>query len=480
MTSKKTIENSKLIKLLATFSGLEWKRFGRFVQSPYHNTNQQLITLYNILKKASPFEKLKDLEQERIYKNIYGQEKFKLSKFQNLCSDLYELATDFIIDVQLKKEKRKRKKILIDALFERNYELFKGASQQLIKEVETQVFYLDNDDFLLLFELNSNLHHHIEYDKYKDKQIEFEKTWMYLDAFYEDAKEQLNAETISAKKFIKLKKQLDHQLKLKLKILYKEVLNLHNNNNIIFFYTVKEKILQQWHNLKPKHKTNLLVHLLNFSLTNELIQKDFGHQEALNLYKIGIEDRLFIINGKMRDTEFFNISVMGFRYESEEWTTNFIETHERYLPKPTCLFLVPLVYAYRAMLNKNYKEVIHLTSRLSTINNLNYLEKIKRLLIRAYFEGINNGEEHYRTPLVYEIKSFSKMIVRNNKNSKQKIEANINFLNLMKKLIQLSSNKTYNLKQIESFELLLFTTKPLILKNWLQEKVIELKNAASI
>ena len=206
MTSKKTIEKSKLIKLLSTFSSLEWKRFGRFVQSPYHNTNQKVIDLYTILKKAFPFKVLKELEQERIYKKVYGTELFKLSKFQNLCSDVYELASDFIIDVHLNKEKRKKKKLLVDALSERNYELFRGVSQQLIKEVETQEYFLDEDDFLLLFELNTKLHYHIENDTYTDKQPELEKMWMYLDAFYEIFTTQLNAETISAKKFINVKK----------------------------------------------------------------------------------------------------------------------------------------------------------------------------------------------------------------------------------------------------------------------------------
>jgi len=71
LTDKKTIEKTKLIKLLSTFSSLEWKRFGRFVQSPYHNTNQTVIDLYTYLKKAFPFSVVKTLEQDRIYKKIY-------------------------------------------------------------------------------------------------------------------------------------------------------------------------------------------------------------------------------------------------------------------------------------------------------------------------------------------------------------------------------------------------------------------------
>ncbi|MEM6319533.1 MAG: hypothetical protein AAF960_17810, partial [Bacteroidota bacterium] len=60
---KKTIEKTKLIKLLSSFSSLEWKRFGRFIQSPYHNTNEQIVALYFYLKKAAPFDNPELLEQ---------------------------------------------------------------------------------------------------------------------------------------------------------------------------------------------------------------------------------------------------------------------------------------------------------------------------------------------------------------------------------------------------------------------------------
>ena len=146
MASKKNIKKTKLIRLLKTFSPLEWKRFGRFVQSPYHNSNQTIIKFYTVLKKFFPFESEDGLGQESLFKKVFGKEEFKSSKLQNLCSDLYGLAEDFLIDVYLQKEKRQRKKVLIDALSERNYELFKGESQKLVQEVETQKCFLDSND----------------------------------------------------------------------------------------------------------------------------------------------------------------------------------------------------------------------------------------------------------------------------------------------------------------------------------------------
>ena len=201
MTSEKkplkTIINSKLIKLLSSFSTLEWKRFGRFVQSPYHNTNSQLIKLYEVLKKAFPFDKLKTLEQERVYKKVYGAVPFKLTTFQNLCSDLYGLATDFIIDVHLQKQKQRKEKILIDALSNRNYELFKGASQQLIQAINTQTYFLGSEDYLFLFQLNLGLHNHIDFDKFSPNLPALEAAELNLNKFTESIQAQIEAEQFS-------------------------------------------------------------------------------------------------------------------------------------------------------------------------------------------------------------------------------------------------------------------------------------------
>lgn len=478
MSDKKTIEKTKLIKLLSTFSALEWKRFGRFVQSAYHNSNQKVVSLYNYLKKVFPFEDLKLLEQERVYKKIFGNIPFKLNTFQSCCSDLYGLATDFIVDVHLQSEKRKRDKILIDALSERNYGLFKGASQQLIREIETQHYFLDEEDFLMLYQLNNELHHHIETDTFSAHQLELEKTLVNLNAFYQATKLQVEAENRGTQNILNKKRELKDTDRNQLNHLFQEAAKLHNTKQTHLYFQLKEKVFDNWHQLKTKHKTNLLVHLLNFSFTNELMQKELGY-EALTLYKIGIKDKLFVINGKMRDIEFFSISMIGFKFESEKWTINFIETHKKFLTSEVSIFLLPLVYAYRAIFQYDYKEVIHLLSRVNPSNNLNYLSKIKRLLIRAYFEGVIRGEEQYRSPLSYEINSLRKMMTRNDKLSQIKIESSINFLNLIKKLLDLYSIKPYDSKQIQSFELLINNTNPLVLKSWLQEKVVEIKNAAS-
>jgi len=478
LTGEKTILKTKLIKLLATFSTLEWKRFGRFVQSPYHNTNQRIIDLYTYLKKAFPFEDLKTLEQERIYKKIYRKVPFKLNTFQSLCSDLYGLAADFIIDVHLQQEKRKRDKVLIDALSKRNYELFKGNSQQLIKEVETQDYFLDSDDFLLLHQLNDKLFHHIEMDKFTIQKIELEKSWRYLNAFYTNTNVQFSAEHKGAQNFLNHNINAEYLTVIELTELFQEVINLHKAKESIVYFQLKKKVLANWHKLKTKHKTDLLIHLLNFSVTNELIQKENGYSEVFDLYKIGVREALFIINGKMRDIEFVNIGMIGFGLKEYQWTETFLQNHQQYISESLKDFLIPFLYAYKANAQQNYELVVELLSQVNPTNQLLYLAKIKSLLIRAYFEGLIIGEEAYENPLSHEIDSFKKMMTRNNKLSTLKKKSYLNFLSLMKKLVNLYTNKPINSEQLQSLEHLITNTTPLILKVWLHNKLITIKQAA--
>jgi len=475
LTSKKTIKKTKLIRLITTFSSLEWKRFGRFVQSPYHNSNQSIVKFYTILKKYFPFESEGELGQEVLFKKVFGKEAFKASKLQNLCSDLYGLAEDFLIDVYLKKEQRKRKKILIEVLGERDYTLFEGASQKLINEIEAQHQLLDENDYLLLYQLYNELHHHIEKDKYTMDRTEVKQTGWNLDAFYEVAKVQLTAENMGYQNMLTPKKVIKNSEENLLLQLFHSVSELYQSKETNKYFQLKEQVLKHWDKLKIKHKRNLLVHLINFSFTNILIQKEFGHTESFELYKISIEEQLFIINGKMRDVEFLNIGMIGFGLKQYEWTDNFIQEHQIFLPDQITSFAIPLLNAYKANFQKNYELVIELLSQLHPNNQLNYQPKIKSLLVRAYFEGVMEGKKDYQNLLNYEIMSFRKMMLRNDKLSQIKVDAYLNFLDLIKNLLNIVSEEPYDLKKLQTIELLLSNTTPLTLKHWLSEKVTELK-----
>lgn len=90
------MKNTKLIKLLQTFSPAEIKKFGDFVNSPYFNKNKNVIMLNNELKKYYPNYNDKKLTEEFIFSEVFGEGKFDYFKIKNVISDLYNLGIEFL------------------------------------------------------------------------------------------------------------------------------------------------------------------------------------------------------------------------------------------------------------------------------------------------------------------------------------------------------------------------------------------------
>lgn len=66
----------KLFEILGTFTHKDFHRLDEFLKSPYHNKNQNLISLYNYLKKYKGVYNSKNISKENIFKFVYRKEKF--------------------------------------------------------------------------------------------------------------------------------------------------------------------------------------------------------------------------------------------------------------------------------------------------------------------------------------------------------------------------------------------------------------------
>jgi len=118
---KKTgVKNTKLIKLLKTFSPAEIKRFRDFVKSPFYNKNKNVIRLNEALVKFYPVYDESKLDEDQISTRVFGREKYDYFRIKNVISDLYNLGieylrlhsnvyTDFTRDFNLLVELRTRK-----------------------------------------------------------------------------------------------------------------------------------------------------------------------------------------------------------------------------------------------------------------------------------------------------------------------------------------------------------------------------------
>ncbi|MEO8211475.1 MAG: hypothetical protein ABI840_13025, partial [bacterium] len=87
---------SNVILILKTFSAAEVNLFEDFLNSPFHNKNTKVIQFFNVLKKYHPAYTDNDLSKERLFKELFGNERYSESYIRNLFSDLNILAEKYL------------------------------------------------------------------------------------------------------------------------------------------------------------------------------------------------------------------------------------------------------------------------------------------------------------------------------------------------------------------------------------------------
>ncbi|MCC6866808.1 MAG: hypothetical protein IT280_11695 [Ignavibacteria bacterium] len=90
------MKNTKLILLLKTFTPSEIKKFRDFVNSPFYNKNKNVQKLNDVLMRYYPHYDSELLNEEKIFAELFIEEKFDYFKIKNISSDLYMLGLEFL------------------------------------------------------------------------------------------------------------------------------------------------------------------------------------------------------------------------------------------------------------------------------------------------------------------------------------------------------------------------------------------------
>src|SRR6188768_2140262 len=85
-----------LIKFLSTLNVNEFKKFGKFLESTYFNSNAKLIEFYDILKVHYPDFQSLELSKENVFRKLYKEDKVVLGTMYYLISEMESLLEKFV------------------------------------------------------------------------------------------------------------------------------------------------------------------------------------------------------------------------------------------------------------------------------------------------------------------------------------------------------------------------------------------------
>jgi len=100
--------SQKLLMLLQNFSKSEFRGFHKFLESSFHNENQDLVKLFKIIEPQLQKSKVSNKENSQlrkkiIWKKIKGDKPFLDEQLRRICSDLTKKAYQFLAYNEFKK-----------------------------------------------------------------------------------------------------------------------------------------------------------------------------------------------------------------------------------------------------------------------------------------------------------------------------------------------------------------------------------------
>lgn len=139
------MKNTKIIKLLKTFSKKELKEFESFINSPAQLKRRDVTNTFKVLKPFYPSFDSKDFSVENVYKKLFPGKKFDKSKYSLAVFHLFDTACEYLILLDYNENKIERAFSLMNQFSNRGMNnAFEKMSRKMDEEIMSSKMSLDN------------------------------------------------------------------------------------------------------------------------------------------------------------------------------------------------------------------------------------------------------------------------------------------------------------------------------------------------
>ncbi len=147
------MKNTKLVKLLSTFSKSDINRLRDFVNSPYFNKNKKVTGLCENLLEFYPGFDSAQLTEEILYRKIYGKEKYDYFRIKNVISDLYALALLYLKISSVQNRDIDNEITLLNVLHDMKLDSIYEQREKKVKQNLLGSVIMDEDNYLRQYQL---------------------------------------------------------------------------------------------------------------------------------------------------------------------------------------------------------------------------------------------------------------------------------------------------------------------------------------
>lgn len=399
---------STLIETLRTFGKQDMKEFGLFIQSPFFNTNQSVIKLYEQIKKLYPEFDEKMSDKKLLFEKSFGKIKYNDSFMRMTVFRFLELTKEFLVHKNLQRNNLMKETMLLDELNIRELNnLMMKSVQELDKKIE-KLKSKEAEAYLAKYRLEyckndikSRDTKMITYKDTLDKDLMIEQKSLnifffmsslkFFQYFLNQKNFVVNAEGYPdfMNNIMEYLENNDEYLSVRvLKIYYYLVRTLISKDDK-YFFDLKKILFEDKEDISYTEKFNLIAVLRNYCHQKALEgSKDFNTIQ-FDILKFSIEKNILnpLEGGKyMSELRFMNVVWIGLSVREFNWVEGFIKKYLNRIEPDQRQY----VFAYNTARLKfekgNYTEALDELGKSGSIKNAFYKAAIKQLTLMIYYE----------------------------------------------------------------------------------------------
>lgn len=244
--------------------------------------------------------------------------------------------------------------------------------------------------------------------------------------------------------------------------LYRLLLKVNqNNDNELYKHSFLPLFEEYIDDMHPEDRTTLISLQLNYTIGRTRAGDLSLVDECYKAYRVALDEHYLENNSRLHTGHFLNAVIIAATAQAFEWCEQLIRNATDRL-EGEVENTVRLAKAFLHFYKKDIEKARQLLKEI-TFENINYRLRVRSLNAQCHYELFRTDENNDGEDLIKDLNAYERFIGREKKRIGNNVqEANINFINLLKKI----ANQPYNHKKILT-DALQNSEKRLIAKIWL-------------
>ncbi len=471
------MEKSKLYSILESFDKYEQNKCRKYVESPYFNRSEQLVTLFNLLIKHINRKNGKSITKEDLWKKVDATREYDDVRFRKYASDLLKLVEGFIAQQVYESNPLHQASNLIKAVERRKLNKMHSSSVRTARQLSSKQQHRPASYYYDQYKIERNYFELVELDR--KERINYDEINFNLDQFFFAEKLAMYCGILTRKSHTDYNYDigfhepiLDYLANTDIEafapivqVYYQVYLAYHSPENADNYHRLRALLDKYGHVFTDKEAYELYVYAQNYCAFRLNEGKVEFSNELFQLYQTMVNKGIIFEEGRLSPWDFKNIILMASRVKEYTWAENFIEKYAERLPEDFRENAVSFNLARLYFEQKQYDNVI---KQLRTVeyDDITYNLTSKTMLIITYFETDEIE------PLYSLLESFRTYLNRHKEIPQQRRDYFKNFIRFTKKLTKVMPRDQ---KAIEKFKAEVEATEGFNVK-WLNEKIAELES----